>query len=60
MDGIPNFEENFNVKTTAEIEEMLSNFLAGESGGEGNTSETTKYNNNEASDVDAAFKELLS
>ena len=38
---------------------MLSTFLAGEST-EGNTSETTKYNNNEASDVDAAFKELLS
>ena len=59
LDSVPEFEENFNVKTIPEIEEMLSSFLSGEAtnteGGE-----TTKYNNNEASDVDAAFKELLS
>ena len=60
LDGVPGFEENFNVKTSEEIEEMLSNFLSGESTNAEATSETTKYNNNEASDVDAAFKELLS
>ena len=60
LDGIPGFEENFNVKTGEEIEEMLSNFLSGENTDTEGTSETTKYNNNEASDVDAAFKELLS
>tara|TARA_B100001250_G_C19776760_1_gene779918 strand:- start:907 stop:1662 length:756 start_codon:yes stop_codon:yes gene_type:complete len=60
LDGIPEFEENFNVKTIPEIEEMLNGFLSGESTDNETTSETTKYNNNEASDVDAAFKELLS
>ena len=60
LDGIPPFAENFNHKTTEEIEEMLENFLSGEAeASEG--SETTKYaGNNEASDVDAAFNELLS
>ena len=59
LDGIPSFKENFNVKSTEEIEEMLSNFLSGESTDDSGGSETTKYNNNETSDVDEAFKELL-
>ena len=59
LDGVPSFKENFIEKTTEEIEEMLSSFLSGESTSEGSSSETTKYNNDEPSDVDAAFKELL-
>ena len=63
LDGIPSFKENFNEKTTEEIEEMLSSFLSGESTDTSGGSETTKYSNNngsEATDVDEAFKELLS
>ena len=63
LDGIPSFKENFNEKTTEEIEEMLSSFLSGESTDNTGGSETTKYSNNnssEATDVDEAFKELLS
>jgi hypothetical protein len=60
MDSMPSFTENFNSKTTEEIETMLSEFLNAEAGNNSNTSETTKYSNNEASDVDAAFNELLS
>lgn len=62
LEGIPSFEENFNHKTKEEIEQMLSEFLSGgsEQASTGTTSETQKYNTNEASDVDAAFKELLS
>ena len=59
LDGIPSFKENFNVKSSTEIEEMLSNFLSGESTDDSGGSETTKYQNNETSDVDEAFKELL-
>ena len=60
LDGIPSFKENFNEKTTEEIEQMLSDFLSGEAEASSG-SETTKYKNtDEASDVDAAFKELLS
>lgn len=58
MNAMPGFEENFNQKSAEEIETMLSDFLEGESSSQ--ESETTKYNNTEASDVDAAFKELLS
>lgn len=57
LNGIPSFTDNFNHKSNEEIEQMLSEFL---SGGSSSESETTKYNNTEASDVDAAFKELLS
>ena len=59
LDGIPSFKDNFNVKSITEIEEMLTNFLSGESTDETGGSETTKYNNKETSDVDDAFKELL-
>lgn len=58
LNGLPGFTENFITKSNEEIETMLSDFLSGESSNN-NTSETTKYNNNEATDVDAAFKELL-
>ena len=63
LDSIPDFKENYNEKTTEEIEEMLSGFLSGESTDNTGGSETTKYSNNnssEATDVDEAFKELLS
>lgn len=60
LDGIPSFKDNFTEKTIPEIEEMLSNFLSGESTVEASEgSETTRYNNTETSDVDQAFKELL-
>ena len=59
LDGIPSFKENFNVKSAAEIEEMLNTFLSGESTDDTGGTETTKYNNKETSDVDDAFKELL-
>ena len=60
--SIPEFDNNFNQKTQEEIEQLLSEFLSAEAG-EQAESETTKYsktNTKEASDVDAAFKELLS
>ena len=58
---MPSFVENFNSKTTEEIETMLSEFLSAESGGTtDNSTGTAKYSNTESSDVDAAFKELLS
>ena len=63
LDGVPPFRESFNVKTNAEIEEMLENFLSGQTTdaeAEASSTETSKYNTKEASDVDAAFKELLS
>jgi len=61
LDTMPSFTEHFNNKTTEEIEKMLTDFLTAEaSSTTTNTSETTKYNNSETSDVDAAFKELLS
>ena len=62
LDSIPEFDSNFNQKTQEEIEQMLSEFLSAEAG-ESAGSESTKYssgNTKEASDVDAAFKELLS
>ena len=62
MDSMPSFTENFNTKTTQEIETMLSEFLNAEAGSStaDNSVGTTKYSNSETSDVDAAFKELLS
>lgn len=63
MDSMPSFSDNFNSKTTEEIEKMLTDFLTAEAGSsntETSSPETTKYSNSETSDVDAAFKELLS
>ena len=62
MDSMPSFTENFNTKTTQEIETMLADFLNAEAGSStaDNSVGTTKYSNSETSDVDAAFKELLS
>jgi len=62
MDSMPSFTENFNSKTTEEIETMLSDFLNAEAGSSttDNSTGTVQYSNTETSDVDAAFKELLS
>lgn len=60
LDGVPSFKENFNTKTIEEIEAMLADFLSGESTeGQDAPPETVKYNNNQTSDVDQAFQELL-
>jgi len=49
-------------KTTEEIETMLADFLNAEAGSStaDNSTGTVQYSNTETSDVDAAFKELLS
>lgn len=62
MDSMPSFTENFNSKTTEEIETMLADFLNAEAGSStaDNSTGTVQYSNTETSDVDAAFKELLS
>jgi len=62
LDSIPEFKDLFEVKETSEIETMLDGFLSGQdTNPEENSSETTRYKStsNEATDVDAAFKELL-
>lgn len=62
LDTMPSFTENFNSKTTEEIETMLADFLNADAGSSttDNSTGTVQYSNSEASDVDAAFNELLS
>lgn len=62
LDTMPSFTENFNSKTTEEIETMLADFLNAEAGSSttDNSTGTVQYSNSETSDVDAAFNELLS
>ena len=62
MDSMPSFVENFNSKTTEEIDTILSEFLNAESSDSttDNSTGTTKYTSTETSDVDEAFRELLS
>ena len=60
LDGIPSFKEAFNRKTNEEIETMLEAFLSGKEAEANGGTETIKYNTTETSDVDTAFKELLS
>ena len=60
MENIPDFEGLFERKTTEQVGSMLDEFLSGEDSAEDSSVETTKYNKEEASSVDAAFNELLS
>lgn len=62
MDSMPSFTESFNSKTSEEIETMLSDFLNAEAGSStaDDSTGTVQYSSMETSDVDAAFKELLS
>lgn len=49
---MPNFDELFERKSSADVEDILSKML------DSKDSETTKYSNDDSSDVEDAFKEL--
>ena len=66
MDAIPNFEDLFDRKTTAEVQAMLDEFLLSDEDAESTSTETVKYasvadgsKSSEASTVSDAFDELL-
>lgn len=70
LESIPDIPKLFEEKSADEIETMLDTFLSGKSSEEeteGNSSETTKYNNvspsvtkgSDTNSVDSAFNELL-
>ena len=66
LDGIPNFEDLFDRKTTAEVQAMLDEFLLSDEDAEAASTETVKYasttgsdKSKEATTVSAAFDALL-
>ena len=58
LDQIPDFTEVFERKTPQQVQNMLDEFLLGESDAEEMSAETTKYNGTQSS-IDQAFNELM-
>ena len=58
LDQIPDFTEVFERKTPQQVQNMLDEFLLGESDAEEMSAETTKYNGAQSS-IDQAFNELM-
>ena len=58
LDQIPDFAEVFERKTPQQVQNMLDEFLLGESDAEEMSAETTKYNGTQSS-IDQAFNELM-
>ena len=59
LDGMPDFDSLFDRYTSAQIDAILDEQLAGGGSAESRSKETTRYNNGK-SDVDRAFDELMS
>ena len=58
LETIPNFDEIFERKTTDEVQSILDQFMAGDTGNQ----EVEKFGNNtgtETDSVEAAFSDLL-
>jgi len=58
LEQIPDFTEVFERKTPQQVQNMLDEFLLGESDAEEMSAETTKYNGAQSS-IDQAFNELM-
>lgn len=64
LESIPNFDDLFERKTTAEVGQMLDEFLSTDESAEARSTETARYNSGPqatatATSVDDAFNELL-
>tara|TARA_R110000824_G_scaffold312384_1_gene499433 strand:- start:152 stop:901 length:750 start_codon:yes stop_codon:yes gene_type:complete len=59
LSSIQNIMELFERKTTAEVDEILREFVSGGVDAEGNSAETVQYNTSSGDSVDNAFKELM-
>tara|TARA_B100001123_G_scaffold74689_5_gene84313 strand:+ start:41305 stop:42075 length:771 start_codon:yes stop_codon:yes gene_type:complete len=61
LDGLPEFDSLFERLSTAQVEAILDEQLAGDSTAESRSSQTTRYKKEEgSSSVDRAFNELMS
>lgn len=59
LDQVPDFVELFERKTPEQVQNMLDEFLLGDDNAEENSTETTKYESDQATSVDDAFAEFL-
>ena len=60
LETVPDIMSLFKRSSPEEIDQILDQFLSGDSGAEARSSETAKYNTDVKSSVDTAFDELLS
>jgi len=59
LDSIEDIMSLFERKTTAEVDQMLREFVSGGVDAEGNSAETVQYNKTSGDSVDSAFNELM-
>jgi len=60
LDKLPDFDSLFERLSSAQVEAILDEQLAGDSSAESRSSQTTRYNKSAPNSVDRAFDELLS
>ena len=60
LDGMPDFDGLFERLTSAQVDAILDEQLAGDGSAESRSSETTRYTGGKTNDVDRAFDELMS
>ena len=60
LDTVPDIMSLFKRSTPEDVDQILDQFLSGDSNAEARSKETQRYNTNTKSSVDTAFDELLS
>jgi hypothetical protein len=59
LQNMPDIDSLFTRHSSSEISAILDSMLSGDSSAESRSRETTQYNNNQTSNVDKAFNELM-